>query len=256
MMNGANGMTPADMAAVLRNEDGFGNNGNWIWIFLIFAIFGGWGGNRWDNNSGINDNYVLASDFATMQRQVDSAAQSLERKGDGISNGLCDGFYTQAQLINGTNMNLAEGFARAELIQANNLAMLQKQLSDCCCQNRYDALQNTYNLQKSIDNGFCQTNFNAVQNTRDVIDNQHAGTLAILNKLNDMENNAKDERIAKLMADNQALRFSQSQIAQNAYIVNQLKPPTPVPAFVVPGPYYNNSTTATSPTIFPGTTIA
>ncbi len=60
------------------------------------------------------DNYVLASDFATLQRQIDSGISSLERKGDAINNGLCDGFYAQAQLINGVNSNIASTTASVQ----------------------------------------------------------------------------------------------------------------------------------------------
>ena len=63
--------------------------------------FGG-GGN------GVMDGYVLTSDFANIERKIDS-----------VNQGLCDGFYQQAQLVNGTNMAMANGFAQAELSRSN-----------------------------------------------------------------------------------------------------------------------------------------
>lgn len=83
------GMSPADLAAVTGNNNGaFGEgNGAWWIIILFLFIFCGWGnGNGWNNGGGgAVDNYVLASDFATLQRQIDSGISSLERKGDALT---------------------------------------------------------------------------------------------------------------------------------------------------------------------------
>ena len=92
-----------------RNNDGmFGGNGAWWIIILFLFVFCGWGGN-WGGYGGARggqgtaiDGYVLTSDFANIERKIDS-----------VNNGLCDGFYAQAQLINGTQMQMANGFAQA-----------------------------------------------------------------------------------------------------------------------------------------------
>ena len=74
-MRGESGLTASDVALLSGrngNNDCFGDNGSWwVIIFLIFA-FMGWGrnGNGFGGNSGAADNYVLASDFATIQRQL------------------------------------------------------------------------------------------------------------------------------------------------------------------------------------------
>ena len=77
-MNYENSYSLADIAAATgnngRNNDGFGSDGNWAWvlIFLIFAL-GGFGrnGNGFGGTGSVSDNYVLASDFATLQRQME-----------------------------------------------------------------------------------------------------------------------------------------------------------------------------------------
>ena len=109
----------ADIAAATGNNNG-NNNGMgwggdwsaWIIIFLIFAAFG-WGGNGnglfGGGSRGAADNYVLASDFSMLSRQMSDGFASQERKLDSINNGLCDGFYAQAQLANGINMNVMQG---------------------------------------------------------------------------------------------------------------------------------------------------
>ena len=215
-----NGMSPADFAAVMGNDGFGGGNGSWIWIFLIFAIFGGWGGG-YRSGAGVQDGYIINSDFSSLSRQIDSQTSELMKQTTQIANGLCDGFYTNAQLINGVNMNLANGFAQAELSRSNGQAAIVQQMNA---------------IGTQIGQGFCQTNYNNATNTRDVIDSQRAGTDAILAKLTQMESNAKDERIAALMADNQTLKFAQSQTMQNAYLVDKLKP-CPIPAYVVQNPY-------------------
>lgn len=82
------------------NGGAFGNNGDWIWAFLLFALLGnnGWGvgGGYGGGRGGVGENYVLATDFAT-----------IERKLDGVNNGLCDGFYAQ-------NTNMLNGFANVQ----------------------------------------------------------------------------------------------------------------------------------------------
>lgn len=253
----------SDIAAVTGNNDGFnGNNGWWI-LIILFAIFGGWGTNGYGNNrtadtmtasSGAIDNYVLSSDFASLQRQIDSATQSLERKGDGISNGLCDGFYAMnTGLLNGfagvTDAITTNGYDTRNAIQQaqingmQNTNAIQTQMSQCCCENReaiagvnYNLATTANGLENAISNGFCQTNFNAQSNTRDIVDNQNSNTQAILSAINQMNMDAKDSKIADLTAQVQALNLAASQQAQNAYLINQIRPAA-IPAYTVANPY-------------------
>lgn len=257
-------MTPADIAAVTGNNGNgmWGDGGAWWIIILFLFVFCGWGnGNGWGNNGGAGaaDNYVLASDFATLQRQIDSSTASLERKSDAINSGLCDGFYAQnTTALNGfsnVNQNLYNGFAQAELSRANgqmnlmqqmnannitamqNANALQSQLAQCCCDNReaiaginYNMAMNTNALQHSVESGFCQTNYNNASNTRDIIDNQNSNARAILDALNAQQIAAKDAKIAEQNQQIFGLQLAASQQAQNNYLVQTLKP-APVPSF-------------------------
>lgn len=62
---------------------------NWIWIIVLFLF--GWGRNGWGNNAGnsggVVDGYVLTSDFANVERKIDS-----------VNQGLCDGFTSRRSL--------------------------------------------------------------------------------------------------------------------------------------------------------------
>lgn len=227
-------MTPADFGAIVgNNNDGFGGNGAWwIIILFLFAFCGGWGGNGFGGGSGAQQNYVLASDFATLQRQLSDGFNSMERKGDSISNGLCDGFYTQAQLVNGVNTNI---------MQSANA--LQSQLASCCCDIRegisgvnYNMAMNANAIQNAMQTGFCQTNYNGQTNTRDIIESQNANTRAILEALNANKVEALKDRIAEQNQQINALQLSASQAKQNAYLIDQLGTKCPIPAYLTCNP--------------------
>lgn len=213
----------SDIAAV-TNNDGFGGNNGW-WLILLILLSNGW------NNGGgsVKDQYVLSSDFATLQRQLSDGFGSVERKGDSISNGLCDGFYTNAQLANQTDKSV---------MQSTNA--IQSQLADCCCQNKsaiadlkYTMAMDTNAVTNAINQGFCQTNFNNQQNTRDIIANQDMNTRSILERMT-------QDKIDALRDENATLKLTASQVAQNQYLVNELRP-CPAPAYVVPNPYSYSS---------------
>ena len=205
---------------------GFGGDGAWWIIILFLFVFCGWGNNGWGNNGngGVIDGYVLTSDFANVERKIDS-----------VNQGLCDGFYQQAQLVNGTNMAMANGFAQAELSRSNQQAALMQQLNamqmqaaNCCCENRAAIAQVRYDMATQA----CDTR-NTVQNaTRDIIDNANSNSRAILDFLT-------QSKLSDLQAENQGLKLAASQAAQNSYLVSQLRP-SPIPAYTVQNPYCCN----------------
>ena len=207
---------------------GFGGDGAWWLIVLFLFAFCGWGGNGWGNNAGnsggVVDGYVLTSDFANVERKIDS-----------VNQGLCDGFYQQAQLVNGTNMAMANGFAQAELSRSNQQAALMQQLNamqmqaaECCCNTQRSIEGVRYDMAAQA----CDTR-NTVQNaTRDIIDNANANSRAILDFLT-------QSKLSDLQAENQGLKLAASQAAQNSYLVSQLRP-SPIPAYTVQNPYCCN----------------
>ena len=211
---------------------GFGGDNGWWIIILFLAIFCGWGGNgngfgnNGRNSGGVVDGYVLASDFSNIERKIDS-----------VNQGLCDGFYQQAQLVNGTNMAMANGFAQAELSRSNQQAALMQQLNamqmqaaNCCCENRAAIAQVRYDMATQA----CDTR-NTVQNaTRDIVENQNANSRAILDFLT-------NSKMRDLESANQELRLAASQAAQNNYLISQLRP-TPIPAYASCNPWAGSYT--------------
>lgn len=206
---------------------GWGGEGSWFIIILFLFAFLGWGNGGWGNNGnsgGVVDGYVLTSDFANVERKIDS-----------VNQGLCDGFYQQAQLVNGTNMAMANGFAQSELSRANQQAALMQQLNamqmqaaNCCCENRAAIAQVRYDMATQA----CDTR-NTVQNaTRDIIDANNQNSRAILDFLT-------QSKLSDLQTENQNLKLAASQAAQNNYLISQLRP-SPIPAYTVQNPYCCN----------------
>nr|DAQ01179.1 MAG TPA: hypothetical protein [Caudoviricetes sp.] len=220
-------------------------DGGWLWIIVVFALLFGWGNNGFGGGFGGNGGYVAtAATQADIQRGFDNSA--VISKLDGISNGLCDGFYAMNNSMltgfNGINTNIMQtGYGIQQAINADTVAnmqntnALQSQLANCCCETReaiqgvnYNMATNTCALQNTMNN-----------NTRDIIDSQQAGTRAILDFLT-------NDKIATLQAENNDLRRAASQDRQNALltttmaaqtsqIINAVNP-TAIPAYVVPNP--------------------
>lgn len=225
-----------------NGNNGFGGDGwSWIWIILIFAVFGGWGNGFGGNSGGAGayDNYVLASDFATLQRQIDSATSSITSGITAVNQGLCDGFYTQAQLVNGVNMNLMQnGYETRNAI--NGVAT---EIADCCCKtqtaiqaNTTQGVMNTNAIQNQIANCCCDIEKSNMQSRFDA-QQMNCNTLQAIDKVGDriIDYLAADKAQA-LRDENQALRLAASQQAQNNYLVNQLRP-CPTPAYITCNPW-------------------
>ena len=198
-------------------------------LFLIFAAFGGWGNGFGfgGGGNGVMDGYVLTSDFANIERKIDS-----------VNQGLCDGFYQQAQLVNGTNMAMANGFAQAELSRSNQQAALMQQLTamqmqnqECCCENRAAIAQVRYDMATQA----CDTRNTVQTAARDIVENANANSRAILDFLT-------QSKMRDLESANQELRLQASQAAQNNYLISQLRP-TPIPAYASCNPWASGSYT-------------
>lgn len=241
-MFNSNGVSLADIAAVTgnnRNNDGMWGDGAW-WI-VILLIFG-WGNNGWGGFGG-NGNGAGYTDSA-IQRGFDN--QAVISKLDGISNGLCDGFYAMNNSMltgfNGINTNIMQtGYGIQQAINADTVAnmqntnALQAQLANCCCETReaiqgvnYNLATNTCALQNTMNN-----------NTRDIIDSQQAGTRAILDYLCTKENADLRDKVQKLelsaSQDRQNALLTTAMTAQTNHIINAVNP-SPIPAYQVPNP--------------------
>ena len=211
---------------------GFGNDA-WVLIILFALIFGwngnnGWGGN---GNSGAANNYVLASDFATIQRQLSDGFGDLTAQSRYIQNGLCDGFYAMnTSLLNGfagvNNSIMTNGYETRNAI--NNVS---SQLASCCCDIREGIQGVNYNLATNT----CALQNTMNMNTRDIVDTVNANYRALHDEIVANRIEDKNAQITAQQNEINALRLSASQSAQNAYLLSELKP-CPSPSYIVPNP--------------------
>lgn len=277
------GYSLADIAAATGNSGnngggmGFGNGeGAWLIIlFLIFAAFGwggngnrgGFGGGNGGGGYGAADNYVLASDFATLQRLMSDGFNTTNRKADSIQEGICDATFALNNTITNGNFNimngLTQGFAglnqnivaqgyenrlgtqglASEL--ANCCCTIRQEISDCCCKTNSNIKDVSYNIamgNNALQNAMCM-------NTRDIIDQMNKNYRDIHEELAYARLEAKNEKIAEQQNEINALRLAASQEKQNNFLVERLGEKCPVPSFIVPNPNccYNYQVTQTNP---------
>ena len=229
---------------IVANLDGNnGNNwndGSWLWfLIVVFAIFGGWGNGFGGFGGGINGGVG-----SEIQRGFDN--QAVISKLDGLSNGLCDGFYAMNNSMltgfNGINTNIMQtGYGIQQAINADTVANMQNtnaiqsslnnmsaQNASCCCE-----------IQRQIERGFADTNYNMATQaceTRQAIADSTRQVIDFLTQ----------DKIATLTAENNDLRRAASQDRQNALLTtamtaqtNQILDavrPTPVPAYPAASP--------------------
>lgn len=126
-------------AATGADENGWGGGGAW-WIIILFLFMFGMGGGVWGWGNRGND----ALTRAEMQQGFDT--QEITRKLDGLSYGMCDGFYAQ-------NTTMLNGFAGV----TSAVRDAQFAAQQCCCETnrnidsvRYDAQKNTCDITTAI----------------------------------------------------------------------------------------------------------
>ena len=223
------GYNLSDIAAVTRNDgDGmFGNNGWWIILLFLFAGWGrGFGGGMFGGEGSApfatQADVRAAVDQQTLISKLDQQTYGLADSTYALNSAITNGFHGVDTAVCTLGYNMQGGF--------NTLA---NQISNCCCENGRIIERGLADMGYAL-----ATNTNSIQqamcaNTRDIIDANNAGVRSILDFLT-------QDKIATLTAENQSLKFAASQAAQNAYLINELRP-APVPAYTVANPYCCNT---------------
>lgn len=155
-----NGFSPADFAAVARNDgNGWGGDGGWMALIILFALIGnggfGWGGNR-------NGEPVTESGLCNANNFVQ------------LENAVGRGFDQQSQFAFQNQRDMCTSTATLSAQIAENRAAAQQ----CCCE-----------TQRAIDG----VNYNGAINTASVSANIAEGTQKVLdaitgNRMADMQN--------------------------------------------------------------------
>lgn len=206
----------SDIAAVTdgqRNNEGW--DGGWFWIVVLFLFMFGFGGNgMWGNNAnqGALTRAELCEGFNFNQ---------LEMATRGVQQGLCDGFYAQnttmLQGFNGVQRDLCTGFASVNA----GITNLGYQTQQCCCE-----------TNRNIDSVRAENYKNTCEITT-AIHAEGEQTRALINA-NTMQ--ALRDKLEEKDRDLLIRDFQISQQAQNATLVNELRP-CAKPAYITCSPY-------------------
>lgn len=261
---GNKGVDPNLMAMLTnasRNQDAWGGGCWWIWIILMFWL---WGGNRngfgygaadgipnqLNNDFGrevllqaINGNGVALSQLATtlncdvnaLQTAISNVQSSIQSVGNQVG-------LSSQQIIN----SIQSGYCQ-----------IGSQLAQCCCdikdsitranyENQISNLNQTNTLQSSIntvntsvERGFSATAYETANQTCEIKNAIAAQSQMINDKFCQLEMREMQNKIDALRQENNQLALAASQQAQTANIVSQIKP-CPTPAYLVANPYSCN----------------
>ena len=244
-MNGNSGIVPTvDLATNNNNgfaypvmpmmggygNSGFGYGGDWIWIILLFALFG-WGNN---GNGGFFGGNNFDNGFAWLsngQKEIMSNTNNgfdtlhLSNQLDTVNSGI---YSLSNQLCNccaDMNQTVSNGFYNAE-ISANNRQManmntafnLQSQLAQCCCDNKLA----TQDLKATVISENCSDREVLRQIGQDILVNQTANTQKIIDEIFRDRLDEKDSKIADLQREVLMKDLSASQIAQTQAITSNI----------------------------------
>lgn len=247
-------LDPNLLFSMMSNNGGFGGN-NWLWIIFLFFLWG-WNGNGFGGN-GNNANAVASSVERDMLMNAiqgnGTAIQNLANYLNTDINQVQNALYSVQNSI--SNVGNAVGLSGQQVInsiQSGN-ASLASQLANCCCENRLaianqtasilsdncdktqSVLNGLNNLNNNITQGFATRNFNSAQQSCEINQNlqnqtqslKDAGlinTNAILQKLDQIQTTALEDKINDLTEQRTQLQNQISQEQQNLAIQAMINP--------------------------------
>lgn len=243
-------------ASMMNGNNGFGGNGNWMWVVFLFFLYplmrnGGFWGNNDENSGNLGSLGNLVNN--------DSGRELLMQAINGNANALRDlaamlntSTSSVQQAICGVNNSITKlggqvGMSGQQIINAIQLGNqgLASQLAQCCCdlrtsvttgnyENQIATLNQTNTLQsgqnfinRSIERGFSDTAYafrdqtcklgSDIQNsTQQIKDATTAQTNAIIAKLDNMERTGLMDKIDAQREMISTLKTNANIVAQNA----------------------------------------
>ena len=220
-----------------QGNNGFGGDGGWWIILLIILLAGGWnnngngngggfmgGGNGvgslypWMNQAEITtngfQNQLLNDNVTSIRDGISALSTQLCNCCSDMQMSLANGFASVEQGANARQIaNMQQAFA-GQMAMSQGFNQLGTQFADCCCENRLANCQ----TQNIIQREGSETRFADANNTRDIIQSQTSGTQAILDKLCQLELDAKNDKINDLERQLTFANLQASQVAQTAEI--------------------------------------
>ena len=256
------GVDPNLMALIQnasRNQDAWGGGMWWIWVIIMFWLWGG-NVNMFGRNYGIDGiPNQLNNDFGR-----DILLQAINGNGTAISQLAstlnCDVNTLQTAIgqVHTSIQSVAGqvGMSSQQVINAiqQGNCQLGNQLAQCCCNiqdsitktnyesqisnlNQTNTIQSAINtVNSSVERGFSTTAYETASQTCELKNAIAAQTQVINDKFCQLEMREMARENRELRDQVQAYQLSASQQAQTANIVNQIRP-CPVPAYLTCNPY-------------------
>lgn len=166
-----NGIDPG-LLALLNQNGGFGNNGNWIWILFLWMMWGangnGFGGGLNGNGTGFLANQ-LNNDagrdllLQAINGRADALGQLANLTHSSIESVKNNLFTIQSAIQSvGTQVGMS-GLQTINALQLGN-AGLSRQICECCCENRLAIATQTATLQADAARNFAAQQLQNAQN--------------------------------------------------------------------------------------------
>lgn len=169
------GIDPSVLAC-MKNNNGFGEGGWFMWIIFLFFLMG-WGGNGWNNRNGSQSDWLASQLNNDYGRDV--LLQAVNGNGNAISQLAttlnCDINSVQTALNNISNAVGMNGQQIINSIQMGN-NQLASQLAQCCCDNKLLATQQGYENRIAMQEQSCMLG-GKIDNSTNVISAQIAARL-------------------------------------------------------------------------------
>ena len=206
------GLSAADIQAVVGNRNngfGFGNDGA-FWLLVLLLFGGNWGGVGGRNGyvgaeiqNGFNQSAVM-NGIQNISTQVANGFNQAEV-------GACNRQMNTVQAFNQLGVAGVQGFNQV----ASGIADLKYTVATEACADR-----------TAINGAIRDVVENATANTQRIIDNQNMQAQAILSKICQIELDALKTKNNEQASEIASLKAQLATIANNAYLINQLKPAT------------------------------
>lgn len=221
------GIDPSVLAC-MKNNNGFGEGGWFMWIIFLFFLIG-WGGNGWNNRNGNQSDWLASQLNNDYGRDV--LLQAVNGNGNAISQLAttlnCDINSVQTALNNISNAVGMNGQQIINSIQMGN-NQLASQLAQCCCDNKLLATQQGYENRIAMQEQSCMLG-GKIDNSTNVISAQIAAQTNFLSdKFCDLEKREMQSKIDSLREERSTLLSNISNAQQTAaiqqYVANIVAP--------------------------------
>lgn len=260
---GGNKMDPNLVAALMNgrnNQDQFGGAGSWwMWILLLFFLFGGRGFGNFANglpgelrgdagrellmqaiqgnrsaieqiSNALNCNFnQLNSSIFSIQRTIDSVSGQVGTTSQAVINAIQSQGCEIGNSISNCCCNLSN------MISQTSCAT-QNMITNQGYENRLETLNQTNVLQNAINNGLVANREQATNQFNILSSKIDAQSTLINQQFCDLEKRAMQDKIDTLREEKNALQNSALLQQQSQNLISQLRP-CPVPAYPSCSPY-------------------